>query len=205
MRDWIPAALDEPVIRHSMKATRGSLGILDCKQQLAVCWMEGVGGTGAKRSIQARIEASCYSGWLEASIGRSVIGRLRQLTVRAGPRREWVGGFLGHRPDQPLHVIGEIGKADLGSGAGDLDGADEQSHRPFLSGKDISTTARTTDWRALALAVRRGIGLPLGFLRWIRERGRRPVRKYLLALRWAVSAHISPAVLLLPPIAAELA
>ena len=45
--------------------------------------------------------------------------------------------FLSPQPGQPLHVIGEIGEADLGSGAGEADGADEQSHRPFLPGEDM--------------------------------------------------------------------
>src|SRR5579872_4952455 len=53
---------------------------------------------------------------------------------------------------------------------------------PFWRAKTCSTAARTADLRALARAVRRGIGLPLGFLRWICERSRRPARNLSLAL-----------------------
>ena len=52
---------------------------------------------------------------------------------------------------------------------------------PFWRAKTCSTAARTADLRALARAVRRGIGLPLGFLRWICERKRRPARNFSLA------------------------
>ena len=44
---------------------------------------------------------------------------------------------------------------------------------PFWRAKTCSTAARTADLRAFARAVRRGIGLPLGFLRWIYERSGR--------------------------------
>ena len=52
---------------------------------------------------------------------------------------------------------------------------------PFWRAKTCSTAARTADLRALARAVRRGSGLPLGFLRWICERSRRAARKLPLA------------------------
>ena len=42
---------------------------------------------------------------------------------------------------------------------------------PFCRAKTCSTAARTADLRVLARAVRRGIGLPLSFLRMVaRER-----------------------------------
>ena len=40
--------------------------------------------------------------------------------------------------------------------------------RSFCWAKTCSTVARTTDFMALALAMRFGIGLPTGFLQWIR-------------------------------------
>ena len=53
---------------------------------------------------------------------------------------------------------------------------------PFWRAKTCSTAERTADLRALARAVRRGIGLPFGFLRWICERRQRPARNFSLAL-----------------------
>ena len=52
---------------------------------------------------------------------------------------------------------------------------------PFCRAKTCSTVERTADLRALARAVRRGIGLPCGFLRWICERIRRSARYFSLA------------------------
>jgi hypothetical protein len=40
--------------------------------------------------------------------------------------------------------------------------------RSFRCAKTCSTRARILDFLALAFAVRLGIGLPEGFLRWIR-------------------------------------
>ncbi len=39
---------------------------------------------------------------------------------------------------------------------------------PFWWAKGCSTAARIADFRAFARAVRLGIGLPRGFLRWMR-------------------------------------
>ena len=39
--------------------------------------------------------------------------------------------------DQAVHVVGEVGEVDLGLGALDADGADEQPHLVFLPGKDM--------------------------------------------------------------------
>jgi hypothetical protein len=52
---------------------------------------------------------------------------------------------------------------------------------PFCRAKTCSTAERTADLRALARAVRRGIGFPFGFLRWICERSRRSARNFSLA------------------------
>ena len=56
---------------------------------------------------------------------------------------------------------------------------------PFSRAKTCSTPERTIDLRALARAVRCGIGLPFGFLRWICERSRRSAKPANLA-------HYSP-------------
>ena len=53
--------------------------------------------------------------------------------------------------------------------------------RAFCCAKTCSIVARTLDFLALALAVRCGIGLPAGFLRWIRLRLPRSARKPSLA------------------------
>ena len=39
--------------------------------------------------------------------------------------------------DQAVHVVGEVGEGDLGLGALDADGPDEQPHLVFLPGKDM--------------------------------------------------------------------
>src|SRR5690349_1144803 len=44
---------------------------------------------------------------------------------------------LSGEPKRSLHVVDDIGQADLGSGAGNADGADKQAHRPFLAGEDM--------------------------------------------------------------------
>ena len=102
-----------------------------------------------------------------------------------------MGRNLVSQPNHPLHVVEEVGEADLGSRAGEANlgsrageanGADEQTHWPFLAGEDVlDRRAQWADLRALARAVRRGIGLPSGFLRWICERRRRPARNFSLA------------------------
>ena len=56
---------------------------------------------------------------------------LRPARFRSGGRSSPV------EPGQALHVVGEIGEADLGGGPGDADGADEQSHRSLLPGKHV--------------------------------------------------------------------
>ncbi len=40
-------------------------------------------------------------------------------------------------PHQPAHIVGEIGQRDLGCGAGEADGADDQVQAPLLGGKDV--------------------------------------------------------------------
>ena len=56
----------------------------------------------------------------------------------------WNGGFAGlsrcsllDQPDHSLHVVKEIGEADLRSRSGYADGADEQAHRAFLPREDV--------------------------------------------------------------------
>jgi hypothetical protein len=39
--------------------------------------------------------------------------------------------------DQAFHIIGEVDEHDLGLGAFDVDGADEQSHVRLLLGEDM--------------------------------------------------------------------
>ena len=74
-------------------------------------------------------------------------------------------------PDQTLHAVDEIGEADLRRCPGDADGSDDQAHGPLLSGEDrLDRREPTRDFAALASAVRRGIGRPRGFLRWMHER-----------------------------------
>ena len=81
--------------------------------------------------------------------------------------------------DEALHIIGEIGEHDLGLGALDADGSDECSEMirgiiaanpmcAFSCANTCSTNTRTVDLALLALRVRSDIGLPLGFLRWMR-------------------------------------
>src|SRR5580658_7134648 len=54
-----------------------------------------------------------------------------QLVLWSGRR-----GLRGE-PEHSLHVVKDVGQADLGSGAGNADGADKQAHRPLLSGEDV--------------------------------------------------------------------
>ena len=56
---------------------------------------------------------------------------LRPARFRSGGRSSPV------EPGQALHVMGEIGKADLGGGPGDADGTDEQPHRSLLPSKHV--------------------------------------------------------------------
>jgi hypothetical protein len=39
--------------------------------------------------------------------------------------------------DQAVHIAGEVGQRDLGLGAFDADGADEQPHLVLLPGEDV--------------------------------------------------------------------
>lgn len=39
--------------------------------------------------------------------------------------------------DQAVHVVGEVGERDLGLGAFDADGANEQPHLVLLPGEDM--------------------------------------------------------------------
>ena len=39
--------------------------------------------------------------------------------------------------DQAMHVVSQIGEGDLGLGALDADGADEQAHLVFLPGENV--------------------------------------------------------------------
>jgi hypothetical protein len=66
-------------------------------------------------------------------------------------------------PDEAGEIVGEIGHADLGPGAGDTDRADEQAHPEFLLRKDMLD--ERTDFRSAALArdVASLIGRPFGF------------------------------------------
>jgi len=51
--------------------------------------------------------------------------------------RPLYGHTSGFEPDQTFHVVDQVGHTDLGSGSGDADGADEQSHGAFLHGEDM--------------------------------------------------------------------
>jgi hypothetical protein len=53
------------------------------------------------------------------------------------------------QPDHSLHVVNEIGEADLRSRSSYADGADEQAHRAFLPRKDV-LDRRMADLRAFA-------------------------------------------------------
>jgi hypothetical protein len=44
---------------------------------------------------------------------------------------------LVREPDQPAHVVDQIGKADLGGRAVDADGSDKQAHWSLLAGEDV--------------------------------------------------------------------
>ena len=69
------------------------------------------------------------------------------------------------QPNHSLHVLNEIGEADLGSRPGNADRA-EQAHRPFLPSEDMLD--RRTDRRFAGIRLggaRRSVGLPFGFLR----------------------------------------
>jgi hypothetical protein len=64
------------------------------------------------------------------------------------------------QPDHSLHVVEEADDADLGSRAGDADGAGEQAHWSFLPGEDVlnhgahrrfvSIGSRCAAWHRLA-------------------------------------------------------
>jgi len=41
------------------------------------------------------------------------------------------------QPDGALHVVDDVGEADLHGGAGDADGSDDEAHRPLLAGEDM--------------------------------------------------------------------
>ena len=62
--------------------------------------------------------------------------------------------------DQPVEVVGQVGKGQLRLGTGKADGADEQPEPVLLMGKHM-----------LDMSADRGlgcIGLPMGFFLWIR-------------------------------------
>ncbi len=101
--------------------------------------------------------------------------------LRLFERRIWVNisrCCLPHQPAHSMHVVDEVGEADPGSRSSNADGADEQAHRPFLPREDVLDRRPHGRLRAFARPVRRGIGLPFGFLRWICERSRRLARNF---------------------------
>ena len=54
------------------------------------------------------------------------------------PRSGGCGGRISPVfPDEPPHVVGKIGKADLHPRPGDPDRAHNQDHRPFLISEDV--------------------------------------------------------------------
>lgn len=63
--------------------------------------------------------------------------------------------------DQTLHVVCEIGHADLGHGPLDADAPDGLPHAVFCSAKTCSTLLRTCDLMLLARRVTSGFGRPL--------------------------------------------
>ena len=83
----------------------------------------------------------------------------------------WTQLFFG-RPafveDQALHIVGQISEHVLGLGTFYPDGTDEQPHMCLLLRKTCSTLARIFDWARLAARSASDLGLPFGFLRWIR-------------------------------------
>ncbi len=58
--------------------------------------------------------------------------------------------------DQAVHVVGEIGQRDLGLGALDADGADEQPHLVLLPGEDMLDTG--ADFRFGGVGLRGPLG-----------------------------------------------
>ena len=67
---------------------------------------------------------------------------------------------------------------------------------PFCRAKTCSIAERTRDFAALARAVRRDIGRPRDFLRWMHERMPLPASHASFFFeRYAVSAHTPTAVL----------
>ena len=56
---------------------------------------------------------------------------------RLCPASGLCGGATPLPEDQPLHVVGEVGHADLGPRAGDNDGSEEEPHAILLLGKGV--------------------------------------------------------------------
>ena len=78
------------------------------------------------------------------------------------------GRGLAFRPEQPAHVVDQVGEPDLGRRPGQADRADEQAHPGLLLGEDVLDLRPHPDFLAFARAVRAGIGRSAGFLRWMR-------------------------------------
>ena len=98
--------------------------------------------------------------------------------------------------DQAVDVVDEVGECDLGLGSSVPMVRMKSAIWFFCRAKTCSMRARTVDLAALARAVRAGIGLPLGFLRWTRlTRQIDFIHASLGRLRYAVSADTSDAVL----------
>ena len=55
------------------------------------------------------------------------------------------GGGEAVEEDEPLHVVDDVGHADLHRRAGDADGADEEVHLVLLHGEDM-LDARSGPW-----------------------------------------------------------
>lgn len=66
-------------------------------------------------------------------------------------------------PDEPTHVVGKVGYANLGTGPGDADGADAEVHPPLPTGKDKLDRRADPGTRGIGLLLRFHHGLPRQF------------------------------------------
>ena len=148
----------------------GSSCAISCRQ---------LGTSNYRVSLEEKSRIVLMAHW--GDFGDMALGRLGAEAHRCGGtcRSGWYDP--PGEPDYSLHVVEEIGETDLCSRPSEADGADEQTHRPFLAGEDVLDRRAHRRFAGIGQAVRRGIGLPLGFLRWICERRSRPARNFSLA------------------------
>jgi hypothetical protein len=104
-------------------------------------------------------------------------------------------GVSAVEPDEPAHVGGEVGQADLHFRPPQTDRANDEAHRPFLVSEHMLD--RGADFRLERIGAPGALGhrLALGLLAVIRETRPRDFSiASVLAERSAVSAHTSLAV-----------